>query len=126
MTASTGDFGNPGSAAATADWLDRVLAGDALDHASDYIADDGFTARVMTSLPAPIVVPAWRKPAVTVLWGVAVVGLAFALPGAAVDVAREAFKLFSAKPFALSEIAALLAVAGLGTWTTAYYAWKRA
>ena len=70
----------------------------------------------MTALPAPIVAPAWRKPAVTALWGIAAVGLAFALPGAAVDVAREAFKLFSAKPFALSEIAAVLAVAmGVGT-----------
>ena len=93
--------------------------------AGDYIADDGFTARVMTALPAPCCAPAWRKPAVTALWGVAAVGLAVALPGAAVDVAREAFKLFAAKPFSLSEIAAVLAVAGLGTWTTAFYAWQR-
>ena len=119
------EFDTQGSAAATADWLDHVLADDARDHAGDYIADNGFTARVMSALPAPIVVPAWRKPAVTALWGVAAIGLAFALPGAAVDVAREAFKLFSAKPFALSEIAAVLAVAGLGTWTTAFYAWRR-
>ena len=126
MSTSAGDFANSGSTAADADWLDRVLAGDARDLADDYIADDGFTARVMTSLPAPIVVPAWRKPTVAALWGAAAVGLAFALPGAAFDVAREAFKLFSAKPFALSEIAVLLAVAGLGTWSTAYYAWKRA
>ena len=117
------DFGTQGSAAATADWLDHVLADHARDHAGDYIADAGFTARVMTALPAPIVAPAWRKPAVAALWGIAAVGLAFALPGVAVDVAREAFKLFSAKPFALSEIAAVLAVAGLGTWSTAIYAW---
>jgi len=119
------DFGTHGSAAATADWLDQMLAEDAQDHAGSYIADDGFTARVMGTLPAPIVAPAWRKPAVTALWGVAAVGLAFALPGAAVDVAREMFRLFSAKPFALSEIAAVLALAGLGTWSTAYYAWRR-
>ena len=83
-------FGNPGSAAASADWVDRMLADDARDHADGYIADDGFTAVVMKALPAPIVVPAWRKPAVTALWGIAVVGLGFALPGAALDVAREA------------------------------------
>lgn len=118
------EFGNPGSAAATADWLDRVLADDARDHAGGYIPDNGFTAVVMKALPAPIVVPAWRKPAVTALWGIAAVGVAIALPGAAFDVAREAFKLFSAKPFTLSEIAAMLAVAGLGTWTAAIYAWK--
>jgi len=80
----------------------------------------------MSSLPAPVAVPDWRKPAVAALWGVAAVGLAFALPGAAFDVAREAFKLFSAKPFALSEIAALMAIAGIGTWSTVYYAWRRA
>ena len=112
MSGSGFDAG--GSAAATADWLDRALA------------DDGFTARVMSSLPAPIAAPAWRKPAVTALWGIAAVGLALALPSAAMDVAREAFKVFSAKPFALSEIAAVLAVVGLGTWSTAYYTWRRA
>jgi len=120
------DFGTQGTTAAAGDWLDRVLADDVRDHAGDYIVDDGFTARVMSALPAPIAAPAWRKPAVTALWGVAAVGLAFALPGAAIDVAREAFKLFSAKPFALSEIAAVLAIAGLGTWTSAIYAWRKA
>ncbi|MEO5764048.1 MAG: hypothetical protein ABIR52_01960 [Casimicrobiaceae bacterium] len=110
---------------ATADWLDSLLADDAREHAGDYLADDGFSARIMAALPTPAEVPAWRRPAVTALWGVAIVGLAFALPGAAVDVAREAFKLFSAKPFSLSEVAAVLAVAGLGTWSSAYYAWKR-
>ena len=61
------------------------------------------------------------------LWGVAVVALAFALPGAAVDVAREAFRLFSAKPFTLSEVAALARGCGPRRgWSTAYYAWRRA
>ena len=124
MSGSGFDAG--GSAAANADWLDRALADDARDHAGGYLADDGFTARVMSSLPAPIAAPAWRKPAVTALWGIAAVGLALALPSAAMDVAREAFKVFSAKPFALSEIAAVLAVVGLGTWSTAYYTWRRA
>jgi hypothetical protein len=120
------DFDTNGGAAPNADWIDRVLAADAHDHAAGYLDDGGFTARVMVALPAPIAAPAWRRPAVAALWGVAAVGLAFALPGAAVDVAREAFRLFSAKPFTLSEIAAVLAVAGLGTWSTAYVAWRRA
>ena len=120
------DLGIPGKDTAPADWLDRVLADDARDHVSDYLADDGFTARVMATLPAPIAPPAWRKPVLATLWGVAAVGLALALPGAAVDVARETFKLLAAKPVTLYEIAAVLAVAGLGSWTTAIYAWKRA
>lgn len=114
-----------GSAAPADEWLDALLRDSARDHDA-YIGDDGFTARVMTALPGRDVAPAWRKPAVTALWGAAAVAVAFALPGAAFDVAREAFRLFAAKPFALSEIAALLAVAGLGTWTTAYMAWKKA
>ena len=108
-----------------ADWLDRVLADDARDHAGGYIDDGGFVANVMRRLPVPVALPAWRKPAIAILWGVAGVGLAIILPGVAVDVAREAFKLFAAKPFSLSEIAAVLAVLGMGTWTTAIVAWKR-
>jgi len=123
---SMSDPGIPSDGAASADWLDRVLADDARGHAADYLADDGFTARVMQTLPAPIAPPAWRRPALTALWGVAAVGLALALPGTAVDVARETFRLFAAKPVTLYEIAAVLAIAGLGSWTTAIFAWKRA
>ena len=108
-----------------ADWLDRVLADDARDHAGGYIDDGGFVANVMRRLPAPITLPAWRKPAIAVLWGAAGIGLAFTLPGVVVDVAREAFKLFAAKPFSLSEMAVVLALLGMGTWTTAIVAWKR-
>jgi len=46
---SMSDPGIPSDGAASADWLDRVLA------------DDGFTARVMQTLPAPIAPPAWRN-----------------------------------------------------------------
>ena len=108
------------------DWLDRALADSAREHSDAYIADDGFTARVMNALPAPVAaLPSWRKPALGALWAAAAIGLAFALPGAATDVAREAFRLFAAKPFSLSEIGAVLAVAGAGMWASAYYAWRR-
>ena len=107
------------------DWLDRLIVDDAAAHARDYIDDAGFTAKVMAGLPAPASLPAWRKPAITALWAAVGLGLAFTLPGAAVDVAREAFKLFAAKPFSLSEIFALLAVASAGMWTTVIVAWKR-
>jgi hypothetical protein len=107
-----------------ADWLDRLLVEEAAA-SRDYIDDAGFTASVMARLPAPASLPAWRKPAVTVLWAAVGLGLAFTLPNAAVDVAREAFKLFAAKPFALSEVLAVIALAGAGLWTTAIVAWKR-
>ena len=107
------------------DWVDRLLTHDAHEYAQNYIDDAGFSAKVMQQLPAPAALPAWRKPAATLLWAAAGLGLAFTLPGAALDVAREAFKLFAAKPFSLSEIAAVLAVLGMGTWTTVIVAWKR-
>ena len=107
------------------DWLERLLADDASAHARAYIDDAGFTAKVMAELPAPAALPAWRKPAVTALWAAVGLGLAFTLPSAAVDVAREAFRIFAAKPFSLSEILALLAIAGVGTWTTVIFAGKR-
>ena len=107
------------------DWVDRLLADDAQQYAQTYIDDGGFAATVMQQLPAPALLPAWRKPAATLLWAAVGVGLAFTLPGAALDVAREAFKLFAAKPFALSEVLAVIAIAGAGMWTTAIVAWKR-
>ena len=108
------------------DWIDRLLADDAHEYAESYIDDAGFAAKVMQQLPAPATLPAWRKPAATLLWAAVGLGLAFTLPGAALDVAREAFKLFAAKPFSLSEVLAVIAVAGAGMWTTAIVAWRRA
>jgi hypothetical protein len=110
---------------APSDWIDRVLADDARGDAQSYIDDAGFTSKVMDQLPAPATLPAWRKPAVTLLWAAAGLGLAFTLPDAALDVARQAFKLFSAKPFSLTEVFAVIAIAGAGMWTTAIFAWKR-
>jgi hypothetical protein len=107
------------------DWVDRLLADDAREYAESYIDDAGFAAKVMQQLPAPATLPAWRKPAATMLWAAVGLGLAFTLPGAALDVAREAFKLFAAKPFSLSEVLAVIAIAGAGMWTTAIIAWRR-
>jgi hypothetical protein len=108
------------------DWVDRLLADDAREYAESYIDDAGFAAMVMQQLPAPATLPAWRKPAATMLWAAVGLGLAVTLPGAALDVAREAYKLFAAKPFSLSEVLAVIAIAGAGMWTTAIVAWRRA
>ncbi len=107
------------------DWLDAILARDAARHGGDYIADTGFTARVMRMLPLAGALPAWRRPAVTALWAIAAVGLALALPGTAIEIAREAIKLFAARPFALSTIGLMVGAAGLATWTAAAVALRR-
>ena len=54
------------------DWLDAALAVDAREHGSSYLDDRGFTARVMTALPAPVAVPRWRKPALVALESAAI------------------------------------------------------
>ena len=44
----------------TADWLDAALAAAGKEHRAAYVADDGFTARVIGRLPAAPTLPAWR------------------------------------------------------------------
>jgi hypothetical protein len=102
------------------DWLDDVLRDDANAQREGYVDDAGFTASVMASLPAPVSsAPPWRAPVVATLWGVAVVASMFALPGAAIDFGREAFRWLAAQPFSLPQVAALLAAAGLATYAGA-------
>ena len=110
---------------ASEDWIDRLLLRDAEEHSGDYIADNGFTARVMQQLPLAGALPAWRKPAIALLWAIAGVLFAVALPGVAVDLAREAYRLFSARPFALSTLAFMVAAIGVATWTDAAFALRR-
>lgn len=113
----------PGAAEPSADWMDRLLRFDAAEH--DYIDDAGFTGRVIHQLPAVDTLPAWRRPAVAVLWMVAGLLLAVALPGVAFDVARAAYKLFAARPFALSTIAFMVVAFGAASWTAAAVALRR-
>lgn len=107
--------------AAGDDWLERLLVADARATREAYVADDGFTARVMSALPAPLALPRWRKPAIAVLWGVAAIGLAVAAPGAVLEVGREAYRLLATQPVSLSGIAgAAVVMIGL-TWAAAAY-----
>ena len=109
----------------SADWMDRMLRYDASLHADDYIDAAGFTARVMQTLPAVGELPAWRRPAVTALWVIAGLLLGIAMPGVAFDVARAAYKLFVAQPFALSTIAFIIVAFGAASWTAAALALRR-
>lgn len=120
IDANVNDASNP-----SADWMDLMLRHDAALHADDYINDAGFTARVMQALPAIGELPAWRRPAVAALWVIAGVLLAVALPGVAFDVARAAYKLFVARPFALSTIAFIVVAFGAASWTAAALALRR-
>jgi hypothetical protein len=115
----------PSPALQTDDWLDHLLADDAREHGAHYLQDDGFTAAVMQRLPAPVALPAWRRPVVIALWFVAGVLLAAMLPQAMQDLAREAFRVVAAKPVTLSMLGMLLAGVGIVTWTGTALALRR-
>ena len=108
-----------------ADWLDAALRDDAFDHRGAYLADDGFTARVMEMLPAPATLPAWRKRAVIGMWAVAGVGFAVALPGTYADLVREFFRIAVGHPVSLAQIATGVVVLGIGSWTAMVWALRR-
>ena len=104
---------------ASDDWLDEVLRADARDHREGYLDDDGFTARVMSALPAPAVLPAWRKPALAALWAGAGIGIALALPAAIGDVAHEVLRVILAQRMSLTGIGASVLVLGASAWAAA-------
>jgi hypothetical protein len=104
------------------DWLDAALRADAFDHRGEYLADDGFTKRVMAALPAPATLPAWRKRAVIGMWTAASVGIAMALPGAYADIAREFLRVAVGHPVSLAQIATGVVMLGIGSWTAAAWA----
>jgi hypothetical protein len=122
---TTTNLAQTASADSSPDWIDRMLMADADEHAGDYIDDQGFTARVMQSLPLAGALPAWRRPAVVMLWVIAGALLAIALPGVALDIARAAYRLVVAQPFSLSTIAFIVVAFGAATWTAAAVALRR-
>ena len=110
---------------ADADWLDQLLVEDGRVHRDAYIADDGFTASTMAALPAPVAAPAWRKPFIVCLWGVAAAGAAAAMPSLFLDVTREAYRLLAAYPVSLSGIAGAAVAMGALTCAAAAYSLRQ-
>lgn len=106
----------PHSLSAADDWLDTVLHADAREHRAAYLDDDGFTARLMSNLPAPIALPAWRIPALTTLWATAGIGISVALPGAVVNFAHEVVRMIVGQPVSMTGIAAGVVALGAATW----------
>ena len=105
------------------DWLDQALRVQARDERAGHVDDAGFTARVMASLPSPVeAVPGWRRPALMAIWGLAAAGAAVALPGTALDVGREAFRLLVAHPVSLPQMGATLVALGIATYAAAAWA----
>jgi hypothetical protein len=107
---------------AAGDWLDAAIAADAAEHRAAHIDDDGFTLRVVAALPPPFSLPAWRRHAVVALWTAAAIGVAFALPGAFIDVSREAFRMLGGQAISVSGLASAIVAGTALTWAATAYA----
>ncbi len=105
-------------------WIERALKADANEYATAYIADDGFTSGVMARLPAPAVLPAWRRPALAMLWLIAIAAVVVALPDLFYDVFRGLAAIVVGQPLTWSRIAAGLLLLSATTWGTIVYAMR--
>ncbi len=106
---------------AAGDWLEAALRDDGREFRGDYLADDGFTARVAAALPAAATLPAWRKPALLGLWAAAGLGAVVSFPGAFSEVTREIFRAVAGHPIAIADIA--VGITAVAMLTLAAAAW---
>ena len=105
------------------DWLDDMLRDAGREHRADYVTDDGFTHRVMAQLPEPATLPAWRRPAVVLLWVLGIGALMFSLPGLFEQLFRSAVAVLAGHRLGLADVAmALLLFAGAAAGTLVYAA----
>jgi len=104
------------------DWLEAALLADGREHRAQYLDDAGFTARVIAALPAPLALPAWRRPALMLLWALAGLGIALALPGAVIDVAYDVMHVVAGQHVSLSGIGAAVVTLAVAAWAAAAFA----
>jgi hypothetical protein len=108
---------NPGG-----DWIERALAEAGREHRAEYIADDGFTASVVSRLPAPFALPAWRRPVVALLWILGGLAVLVSLPGLFDQVFRGVMAMLLGHRMALADIAMALILLGGVTGSALVYA----
>jgi len=106
------------------EWLEQALRGAAHDHA-DYISDDGFTAKVMQALPAPVALPGWRRPALVALWGTAGVGAMATLPHLLPELTGSLLRLLSSQPITLTQIGTAVLALAAASWAGTLYTLRR-
>src|SRR5271166_6288534 len=106
-------------------WLEQALNADARAHAAAYVADDGFTAKLMARLPTPAALPAWRRPVIALLWLVAGGALVALLPDLFYSLFSGVVGLLVAQPMLTwSNLALALIVVCIATWSTLVYAMR--
>ena len=107
----------------TADvWLEQALRAEGVEHRSTYVADDGFTSRVMARLPEPATLPAWRRPMIALLWVCAAAVAVLVIPGLFDDAFRGVVAILVGHRIGVADIVGLLAVFSVSTWAVLIYA----
>lgn len=104
------------------DWLEQLLREDAREHAADYVADDGFTARVLEQLPSSAALPAWRRPVLWALWAIVAIAVIAALPVWFQDVFASISAALVGQRIRLSDVAMLLTLLGAVSWSALFFA----
>jgi len=106
---------------ASDDWVEALLRADASAHDAEYLADDGFTARVMQVIGVPEALPAWRKPLLAALWTLAVIGIAVALPGTLRDVPYDMLRELVSYRFSLRDVGIAVLGVAAASWAATLY-----
>ena len=102
-------------------WLEDLLLADGVAQRAATIDDAGFAERVVAALPAASALPAWRRPIVTALWGVAIMALVLAMPSLFVEMLRTVNRLLAEQPFSLAGVGiALVVLLALTSGAAAY------
>lgn len=105
-------------------WLDDMLRDAGLEHRAEYIADDGFTQRLMAKLPEPATLPAWRRPVLALLWVLGAGAVMTAVPAVFEELFRGAMAMLSGHRLGVLDIAAALVLFAGATWSTLVYAMR--
>jgi hypothetical protein len=117
MTSSTEiDAGN--------DWLDDMLRDAGREHRGEYLADDGFTQRVMTQLPEPATLPAWRRPVVALLWALGLGALMLSVPEVFEQLFRGTMAALVGHRLGVADVAVALLLFGGAAWSALVYAMR--
>ena len=107
------------------DWIEALLREDAREHAQRVVADDGFTARVVTAIPAPVTLPPWRTPLLVGMWAAAGLGLATMLPDALRDTAQDVLRFIVAQHFSLRDVGVVVLAFAGASWAGTLYALRQ-
>jgi hypothetical protein len=106
-------------------WLEQALRADAQSHADAYVADEGFTAKVLAQLPRPAALPAWRRPVVALLWLIAGGAVVVLLPDLFYALFSGLVALLVGQPMLTwSHLAVALMLLGGATWSALVYAMR--